>query len=252
MKTFYLKYLAALVLLTLISSKPNDWRRYSRIVKIKTESNDFVVKHYHNWKLTTNNQDCKKSAKMINSPFESASGCAYMVCFNKENLKDSIIFPSSALNHILISKNQKYIVGLSNIKIGNPYQLLVWNIKGELIYKRHISSIEAKLTQTDFEYFKKNHPSSYNAILENNLLVKKGGNYHIDFTALTSKDDSWKYLYSHQSPNYLSNNFSESVTNFIEWYNQDNPNLKLNYSFNKLSSISLLDPDEKRITIELK
>ena len=59
------------------------------------------------------------------------------------------------MTSIYISADEKYIVGISTIKLDNPYQLVIFSTRGELLKKRHIASEEAKLTQKEFNLFKK-------------------------------------------------------------------------------------------------
>jgi len=58
----------------------------------------------------------------------------------RDNVTDTELFrrPVPALTHIWISPNSKYVVGISNVKLRNPYQLVVFSKAGDLLLKRNM------------------------------------------------------------------------------------------------------------------
>ena len=126
-----------------------------------------------------------------------------------------------ALTRIEISPDEKYIIGLSKIKIRNKFQLVIFDINGRLIKKRNISTTEAKLTKSKMFKFYKKFKQQYFHLRKANLIYKNKDYYYINFIAESNKiGKAWDYLIQFSVNNHISNNFSESVTNFIYWYNE--------------------------------
>ncbi len=65
--------------------------------------------------------------------------------------------------------------------------------------------------------------------------------------------EAWSYLYSKIVDSHLSKNFSESVTNWVFWYNEENPKIELRYNEKvQLIGVSLLDPKGERFEIPIQ
>jgi hypothetical protein len=226
---------------------------YGDTVRLKVVSQHFIIYHYHNWSQATT----ESRYKMISTnqdPFTDANDYAYIECFDKKTGKRIFKKPSSALTKIEISKDEKYIIGISNIMVWNPYQLIIYSTNGELIKKRHIASEEAKLTKEQFAKFKNEFPEQFIYLNKTGKIFKNDSAYIIDFVSMnmpTELGKAWDELYKYITPNHLSSNFSESVTNWVWWFYEKTPCIVFNYQENMLVSISLLDPKQKRITIKL-
>jgi hypothetical protein len=188
------------------------------------------------------------------NPFTPDNNYAFIECIDKAT--GNVLFkkPCTALTKIEISEDENYIVGISNIMLWNPYQLVVFSIQGELIKKRHISFLEAKLDSTQTIDFKKKYPKMYSLLKADNRIYKTDNFYYIDFLSMNMPKKlgkAWHYLFNYSSSNHLSANFSETVTNWVYWYFESNPDIKINYQDEKLYSISLLDPKQERIEIKI-
>jgi hypothetical protein len=194
---------------------------YGNTVNIAVESENYRIEHYHNWSINY----------------------AYIECINKNTNVAVFRISSPALTNIFISYDEKYIVGLSNIKIRNPYQLVVLTTEGEYIKKRHISTREAKLNQNELIGFSERFSEQYLYLESMNRIYNIGTYYYIDYLDCQQfiGEEAWHYLYSYIMNNHLSNNFSESVTNYVYWFNESNIGLDFIYENNELLGISLLD-----------
>lgn len=228
-----------------------DRAPYKGIKEIRVESKNFIVIHQHNWRYKQSLSDKEEEY----TKFESLNTSS-IICINKRNGDTLFKRPCySALTHIIISENEDYIIGLSNIKCNNPYQLIIFNLFGDIIKERHISSKEAKLSINELEDFKQKFNSQFEKLQKNNIIYTIDSIYYIDykyfFLTLNEKDQQTSdYLDRYEKPNHLSNSFSESVTNYIDWYNEENPSIKLIYSSDGLiDSISLLDSQKNRFKI---
>lgn len=222
-------------------------------MEIQTESENYIVIHFHDWtdkthdsryKMISNNQD----------PFTSENDYSYIECIDKKTGKIIFKKPCPALTKILISPDEKYIVGISNIKLWNPYQLVIFETSGKLIKKRHIPREEAKLDTKQFEDFKKKFPQQFQVMDSLGIIHKYKKNYNIDFFQMgihENNDEAWDYLIDYLTTNYLSKCFGGSVTNWVNWYFEDSPEIEFVYRDSKLFSISLLDLCEKRFEIRI-
>ncbi|MFZ6800535.1 hypothetical protein [Undibacterium sp. Di24W] len=74
------------------------------------------------------------------NPFSSLNTYSYIQVSDKKS--GNILFksPVPALTVIWATPDSNYIVGISNIKVWNPYHLVVFNKKGELLYKAAIDT----------------------------------------------------------------------------------------------------------------
>ena len=139
---------------------------YQKRLSINIESENYLIIHLHDW-----------SRKF-----------AYIVIINKNTGYNTIVFQTPALTRLFLSEDENYIVGFSNIKINNQYQLIIMNITGEYILRKNINANE-------------------------------------------------------------SNNFTETVTNYVFWYNENIENIQFIFENETLSGISLIDNIGERINI---
>ncbi len=119
MRAQRIKRLGALALMALVSSTAQaDYVPYARRVSISAEMGDLRVEHSHDWSNAT-----REARTTTNDPFSAENNYSYLELRDKAN--GAILFhkPAPALTYIWIFPNSKYIVGLSNIKLWNPYQI---------------------------------------------------------------------------------------------------------------------------------
>ena len=245
-----------LLILILISIKVNaDPIAYSDSLRLEIESENYIVIHFHDW--TEQTRDAR--FKMISTnqdPFTNKNNYAYLAVIDKSTCDTIFKKPTPALTHIQISKNEKYVVGISNIMVWNPFQLVVFNMDGKLVKSRHFSSEEAKLDKSDFEFFRENFPKQYDLLKKKNRIYSYNKFYYIDF--LSSRmpeylgDSTWNYLSQHLALNHLTGNIRESTTNWIDWYNKNSPGMKFNYSNESLNSLKIMDPKCELIEIKIR
>jgi hypothetical protein len=99
--------------------------------------------------------------------------------------------PVPALTYIWISPDSKYVVGLSNIKLWNPYQIVVYSRSGERLFARGLVGAnlpgEAESVTNSVIWYKEPVPkiemtedsSTVTLIVENPL----GGSNQFQFSA---------------------------------------------------------------------
>jgi hypothetical protein len=130
---------------------------YSQEIRMEIESENYRIIHVHDWSLSTLDERKMMMSTIDQNPFDN-NNFAYIECINKENGEVIFHISSPALTHLFISGDEKYISGISKIMLDNPYQLIVITIAGEVLKKRHISSSEAMMDDSDFNIFKTKQP----------------------------------------------------------------------------------------------
>jgi len=210
---------------------------YSGKHDCETRRDELHAVHYHNWsspKIPELFLDLGNHETFL----KEVNDFAYIELSNSDG---KVLFrqPSSALTYIWISPDHKYIVGLSNVMLYNPYQLMVWGIDGDLIHKEHISSSVARLSKEAMVQFRQNF-SQAEEILRNRVM-RSGDYFIIDYEILGIPNfisaEAWRYLYERRVPHPYSADFSSSVTNWINWYDEGAPNVRIEESAHKTTLI---------------
>ncbi|TRO66775.1 hypothetical protein [Christiangramia sabulilitoris] len=228
---------------------------YSDSLRIEIESENYHIIHFHDWSDNTS----KSRYKMISTdqnPFNDQNNYAYIQVIDKKTCEIIFKKPSPALTHIEISKDEKYIIGVSNIMFWNPIQFVIYNSRGELIKSRHFSSEEAKLDNSNLEYFKNKYPKQFDLLNQKDRIHYHKDFYYVDFLSARMPEylgkSSWSFLFDHVALNHLTSNIRESTTNWIDWYNRESPTISFNYSNERLSSVKILDPKCEIIEIKIR
>ncbi|MDQ1349802.1 MAG: hypothetical protein QG657_103 [Acidobacteriota bacterium] len=232
-----------------------DARSYNEIVNLKVENKEIALKHYHNWSLETKK---KRDAMMLNhqNPFLVENDYAFIECIDKKTGRRLFKKPTPALTYLYISSDSKYIIGLSKIQLDNPYQFVCFDLEGNLVAKKHITPEEAKLSLSDYQDFKERYSIAYDLLISLERITRIGNEVYIDFSGMNMPimlGKAWDYLFSKITLSHLSKNFSDSISNWVFWYNAKDPKIELNYN-NKgqLIGVSLLDPKGERFEIPIE
>lgn len=210
-----------------------------------------IVNHSHNW---SNPNQIRKLIKDDNDLiFSEKNDFSYISLTNEATAIMEWKIPSPALNKIFISENSEYIICLSKIKYYNPYQLVVLKRSGEVIFRMHITAIEAKLSHKEYDEFKKLY-NAQNYFLQANYRITTVSDFiFIDFTgeniSVNLGKSCLEYLTRHSAKSHFSPNFSEPDANWVYWYQAPNPQMKLIFSGDQLEKISLCDPKGYRFEI---
>jgi len=204
-----------------------DYVAYGGTHELSARNGKFTVRHVHNW-----------SSKKVRSLFldlgyhdhflSKANDFAFI---ELRTTADKLIFRSQApaLTDLWISPDYEFVVGLSDIKLYNPYQLVVWRRDGTLLHCEHISSSVAKLSADQEKEFARRFSEAEALLRPRRFTVN--GTVYIDFSLLgvpnTIGDEAWNYLSKLRVPHPYSNDFRESVTNSVFWFNPEKPNIRL-------------------------
>ncbi|HYF03441.1 MAG TPA: hypothetical protein VEC36_08695 [Patescibacteria group bacterium] len=228
---------------------------YSEIKDISIESEHYIFKHHHDW-FNFENERFKMISNDHYAVFKKSNSYAYVEVTDKNG---KLLFnkPSPALTRLFISPDEEYYVGLSRIKLDNPYNFVVWDKAGKLIAKVHFTSEEAKLTKQEFEDFKKKFPKQARFLKKWERIKEIDNVYYIDAYFMNSPNllgrKAWYYLYEFHVRHHLSPNIEESTSNWVYYYDEKNPDVQFEYlDKNVLKSISLNDPKGEQIVIPIK
>jgi hypothetical protein len=137
--------------------------------------------------------------------------------------------PSPALTKLYISGEHELLIGLSTVMLDNPFQLVVWDKNGAVIHREHISNLVAKLGPGGDGKLYKKFPSTRETLAKHMFLY--GGTLYCDFNfpGLSERigAEAWSYLFDRRVWHPYSDDFLESVTNSIIWYDEKDPDVKV-------------------------
>ncbi len=166
---------------------------------------------------------------------------------------DRVLFrsPAPALTHLWISTDRQLFVGLSSIKLYNPWQLMVWKRDGSAMHREHISSEVARLSAAQKVEFSTRFPEAAR-FLQNRYFIYGGATY-LDFSILgvpnVIGDAAWKFLRGVSTSHPYGSDFRESVANWIEWFDSADPDVRIqrngaevNLALRSLSGTPLIIP----------
>ncbi len=106
-----------------------DMVGYAKILDIRAESDRLVAEHHHDWSRATE----EPRLKMITTtkdPFTAENTYSYLRVVEKGSGRELFRKPVPALTQLWISPDSRFIVGISSVKLWNPYQLVVFDRSG--------------------------------------------------------------------------------------------------------------------------
>jgi hypothetical protein len=128
----------SLMLLGLIGSAVRaDRIGYGGIVHLSAETAELSAEHGHDWSEGTHDARWKMIST-TRDPFTAENNYSYLQLNDKATKKVLFRVPVPALTYIWISPDSKYVVGLSKIKLWNPYQIVVYSRSGERLFARDL------------------------------------------------------------------------------------------------------------------
>jgi hypothetical protein len=129
----------AILMMSLASLARADAVGYSGILDCRAESELLSAEHHHDWSEATH----AARWEMISTTkdvFTSNNSYASLVVRNKQNHAQLFRVPTPALTQLWISNDSGFIVGISNIKLWNPVQVVVFNSQGALVLAKSVDS----------------------------------------------------------------------------------------------------------------
>lgn len=117
-----------------------DVAGYDGVITLKAESGIMRVEHHHDWSATT--QDARwKMFSTTKTPFTAENNYSYLLLQDKKTGAALFRSPVPTLTHLWVSPDSKYIVGISNVMLLNPYQLVVFSKTGKRLLERNLVGV---------------------------------------------------------------------------------------------------------------
>ncbi len=110
---------------------------YSLVYDCKAENSQFVAEHHHDWSEATR----KARWKMISTDknvLSSENTYSSLLLTSRGDGREIFQVPTPALSYLWISPDSRFIVGVSNIKLWNPLQLVVLNAQGAVLLAKPV------------------------------------------------------------------------------------------------------------------
>lgn len=213
-------------MLGMVASAKGDSIGYGGLHDCSAKRDGFVFRHVHDWSWPDIDKLLDKHGGDPKAIFSKDNTFSFVELVNP-NGKRLFRGPSPALTHLWISPDAEYLVGISNVKLSNPYQLVVWRSDGSLVHARHVSFKVAKMTKSDRIEFIRRFPS-VEAVVRDDYFVHESTVYlaywHL-WWALPK--DARDYLEDLRVPNPFAKDMSESVTNWVWWFDGQDPAINL-------------------------
>lgn len=150
----------------------------SMVDTIIVESVNYKAVSIFDWSRKTKNERFEMIYKDMN-PFDESNGYSRLLIISKIN-GDTVNMPCIPLTAIKIFEEKELIVGLSNINELNPYNIVIINLKGEVVFKREIVSIFVKLDKNEFYQFKEQYPSLFMTLNVRNRIHRENDTFFIN------------------------------------------------------------------------
>src|SRR5687768_3574382 len=120
---------AAALLLACAPDARADNKAYEEVLTLEAKGSDFRVTHRHDWTRRT----LSKRLEMMKShrdPFRADDDRSYLAWYSLDGRRLRQL-PSPALTWLGVSPDSRYVIGLSYVRLHNPYHLVVWSRDGE-------------------------------------------------------------------------------------------------------------------------
>src|ERR1700722_5329428 len=118
-----------------------DRSDYDKVVYLWAETGSVRAEHHHDWIRATHDARWKMISTTRN-PFTADNDYSYLLLRDKATGTELFRRPVPALTYIWISPNSKYVVGVSNVMLWNPYQLVVFCKSGDRLLERNMVGVK--------------------------------------------------------------------------------------------------------------
>lgn len=106
---------------------------YTQSVQLGVESTSLLLEHTHDWGAKSRETIVEKRGDPRTDPFSPLN--TYGTIRLRDRSSGLILFeaPSPAFTHLWISADESYLVALSNLRVWNPYQAVVYDRSGQIL-----------------------------------------------------------------------------------------------------------------------
>jgi hypothetical protein len=112
---------------------------YSEVFDCEATSDSLIVRHHHDWSRRTR----EARWQMISTdrdPFAQNNSYAWLQAIDRNGDRQRFRVPVPALRALWISADSRFIVGVSDVKLWNPIQLVVFDDSGRLLLARKVDA----------------------------------------------------------------------------------------------------------------
>jgi hypothetical protein len=112
---------------------------YNGVVDLSVETATLHAEHHHDWSFLP--RAPRKTISTTENPCAADNDESSLRLYDKTTGVDLFRRSVPALTHIWISPDSEYVVGISNVMLHNPYQLVVFNRTGERLLERNMVGV---------------------------------------------------------------------------------------------------------------
>lgn len=141
---------------------------------VMSVGDEYTVIHYHTVSRFHKDKILTGGDKIFDTNFNNFSRLIF------RDYTKSFDVPTIPLTHVIYLPNFNIIIGLSKFAI-SPYQIVLYSIEGELLYKGTMSSLELKVTKEKIQSLIAKYRELKKCLYESNI-VEDGDSYFIGIT----------------------------------------------------------------------
>lgn len=231
-----------------------DIASYNSASVVLAESNKLSIFHYHDYTNRRHNELNNILKYGSNAIFnEQYNTYSYLIAINKITKDTLFKKPCPPLTKIIVSEDEKYIVGLSDIKLRNPYELVIFDTLGHLIYKRDIGALKFRFFDNELKQLIDQFPNSFNTLINDDRIEFEDGFWQVAPNYMEIQDTAFKsFLLSFpMTSDNIFVNQTESVTNFKYWFDEKEPSVKIIEKNGKIDEVIIRDNTHTLRTIKV-
>lgn len=227
-----------------------DRAAYSGARDIVAHGAGITVRHRHDWSRIRGKDGAWHLRYSDATPFGVDETISSLAFYSSQGALVARV-PSPPLTHLWISADDRYVIGLSEIRHLNPTQLVVYSREGELILRRGISAHVYCFSEKEYEKLKRKHREAfvelnrYSQLSHDSYGWREGDRVYLDVRGGIAEpywSALWDDLFPAMCDSPLSPNFSESVTNWIHWYHDTDPQPRVVQRHGRPFEVRLRDP----------
>jgi hypothetical protein len=113
---------------------------YQGVAELRAETGTVRAEHHHDWSGATSAARWKMISTTKN-PFTDDNDYSYLRLLDKATGAELFRRHVPALSYIWISPSSRYVVGISNVMLWNPYQLVVFSKSGDRLLERNMVGV---------------------------------------------------------------------------------------------------------------
>jgi hypothetical protein len=233
-----------------------DRSPYSETRDLIAHGGTLTVRHHHDWSKVLDGERGSVLKFSVTTPFgvdEAVSNLEFRSAGGALVARIS----SPPLTFLDVSVDGRYVIGLSDIKIANITQLVVFDPSGKLLLRRRISAQVYCLDTEGYLALKRKHSKGFRNMettskvafdkigIFDNIGWREGENVYLDFLGVGPDrvlDPLFADLFPATCQSPFSPNFTESVTNWISWYQESDPRPYVVERDGKPFEVRLRDP----------